>query len=112
MSNNKDPFAGYEPHGPEWKAYMMKQPKALILEVASGIASDRDRLRDSNKALILLLNMVAIGVARFERSDNLIEFCFEGLRYACSSMNWLAIVEVIGMEKCTASLHTVHGRIL
>lgn len=105
MSDKKDPFVGYVPNGPEWKAYMMKQTKALCIEVASGIADDRDRLRGSNKALMLLLNMVAIGVARFEKSDNLIEFCFQGLRYACSSMNWLALVEVVGVENCLASLN-------
>lgn len=105
MAKKKDPFEGYVPGGPEWKAYMMKQPKALCIEVASGISDERNRLRQSNKAMMLLLNMVALGVARFEKSDNLIEFCFDGLRYACSSMNWAALVEVVGWEKCKESLH-------
>lgn len=42
--SKKNPFDGYEPHGPEWQAYMLKKPKALIVEVATGIADERDIL--------------------------------------------------------------------
>lgn len=52
MSTKKDPFEGYVPHGPEWKAYMMKQPKALCIEVATGIADERDKLKAINKELL------------------------------------------------------------
>jgi hypothetical protein len=55
-TTKKDPFAGYVPHGPEWKAYLMKQPKALIVEVATGIADERDRLKEEKKELLEALH--------------------------------------------------------
>lgn len=60
-TTKKDPFAGYVPHGPEWKAYLMKQPKALIVEVATGIADERDLLKAEKKELLAFLEMIANG---------------------------------------------------
>lgn len=59
MSTKKNLFEGYVPHGPEWKAYMMKQPKALCVEVATGIADERDKLRDELKRSIAILQLLA-----------------------------------------------------
>jgi hypothetical protein len=72
-TNKKDPFAGYVPHGPEWKAYLMKQPKALIVEVATGIADERDRLKAEKKELMEALRALldcadAIGAMQGEPS--------------------------------------------
>ena len=50
----KDPFVGYVPHGPEWKAFMLKQPKTLIVDVASGIAEERDRYKAALRKIFQL----------------------------------------------------------
>ena len=60
-TTQKDPFAGYVPYGPEWQAYMMRQPKALIVEVATGIANEMYRLKAEKKELLGFLEMIANG---------------------------------------------------
>ena len=60
---NKDPFVGYVPYGPEWQAYMMKRPKALIVEVATGIVDKRDQLLRQRDEAVRLLNEAGLFIA-------------------------------------------------
>lgn len=68
------------------------------------------RLIAAAPAQALILEMLALGLARFERSRTLLEFCFGGLRCACSDRDWTAVVSVIGWERAREAVAEGRGK--
>lgn len=64
------------------------------------------RLIATSPPMDILLSLLALGEARFEHSKNtsLVEFCWKGLRYACSECDWAVLVKTIGYEKIEAAI--------
>lgn len=60
------------------------------------------RLVSNAPAMSLALEMIRVGVARFETSTG--EFCFGGLRYMVSDGNWTGLFDLIGWIKAERSV--------
>lgn len=77
-----------------------------------GIHSDKEdfsagfRAGEEGKAEAILLKLLALKLARFERTmdGHLIEFCFDGIRYSCSRMDWNELIGVIGWDQARAAI--------
>jgi hypothetical protein len=56
-------------------------------------------------AMDMVLSLVALGMARIERSASgaLVEFCFKGIRY-CHNGDWSALIDVVGWDRCRQAL--------
>lgn len=55
-------------------------------------------LRAQAPAMLMALELISLGLARIERSGQLQEFCFNGLRYILNG-NWTDLINVIGWDK-------------
>lgn len=59
LVGKRDPFAGYEPFGNEWRAYMMKLKKEVAVTMASNLGKQNARLRaERDEALGALTEVV------------------------------------------------------
>lgn len=59
-------------------------------------------------AMRLALRMIALGIARIERTGTLEEFCFNGLRYSMNG-DWNGLLHVIGWNKARAAVTKAGG---
>lgn len=68
------------------------------------------RLIAAAPAQSLILDMLALSIARLERSGPLVEFCFDGLRYVATDRDWREIIHVIGWDRARAAIDKAEGK--
>ena len=61
------------------------------------------------RAMETVLELLASGLARIKKSktSELVEFCFQGLRYPCTDRNWQSVIETIGYNKIASVITKV-----
>lgn len=54
----------------------------------------------------MILELLTLGLARIEKSSttDLVEFCFQGLRYPCTDRDWPTLIRTIGYDNIQAVL--------
>lgn len=77
-----------------------EKPAAICISCLTD-CTELSPLQKAAPAMGRLLYLLAIGEARFEHSKttSLVEFCWKGLRYACSDCDWAVLVKTIGYDK-------------
>lgn len=83
-------------------------PSPWVADVGYGEADAR--LIASAPAQSLILDMLALGIARLERNGPLVEFCFNGMRYVASDCDWREIIDVIGWDRARAAIAKATGQ--
>lgn len=89
-----------------WVKAVRGKRRLAICQTFKPCAEANARLIAAAPPVNILLSLLALGEARFEHSKTtgLIEFCWQGLRYACSDCDWAGLVKTISYEKIEAAL--------
>jgi hypothetical protein len=59
-------------------------------------------------AMDLALSLLCAGLAKIDRFGDLVEFCFDGLRYSHNG-DWAALLDLIGWDKARAAIAKAKG---
>ena len=70
------------------------------------------RLIAAAPAMDMVLQMISLGIAGIQRSSttNLVEFCFDGLRYSATNGDWSRVIDAVGWDRCRKAIQKVSGQ--
>lgn len=92
--------------------HVTKEPLPLVIGRAEGDNNKANaRLIAASPSMEIVLRMLSLGIARIERSETcaLVEFCFDGLRYAVSDGDWTRLISAIGWNNCESAIAKAEG---